>query len=57
MKETSLPDGPKGKLHDWLSEGNTQRMADELLIALIMEAVRTSETSVNLNVTTRLYIP
>jgi hypothetical protein len=28
-----------------------------LLIALMMEAVRTSETSVNFNVTTRRYIP
>jgi hypothetical protein len=27
------------------------------IIALIMEAVRTSETSVNFNVTTRRYIP
>jgi hypothetical protein len=29
----------------------------ELLIALMMEAVRTSETSLNFNVTTRRYIP
>jgi hypothetical protein len=29
----------------------------QAMIALMMEAVRTSETSVNFNVTTRLYIP
>jgi hypothetical protein len=33
------------------------RAKEELVIALIMDAVRTSETSVNFNVTTKLYIP
>jgi hypothetical protein len=30
---------------------------DESFIALTMEAIRTSETSINFNVTTRRYIP
>jgi hypothetical protein len=40
-----------GLLHNLLS------FAPGLIIALMMEAARTSETSVNFNVTTRRYIP
>jgi len=37
--------------------GGCYPFAHGLFIALMMEAVRTSETSVNFNVTTRRYIP
>jgi hypothetical protein len=40
-----------------LTAANVKFIEYSGIIALMMEAVRTSETSVNFNVTTRRYIP